>query len=94
MKKPEKRPKDTGSEPRTILDQYRSVEFSVSKTDPVFQFRVRDVSPSGMGILSKQRIKGLGISENGAGVPHEIQSGRPERFARRTGDGNPAHHIH
>jgi len=43
---PEKR-----SEPRRILDQYYSVEFSISSTLPVHQFKVRDVSPSGIGIL-------------------------------------------
>ncbi len=43
---PEKR-----SEPRKILDQYFSVEFSVSSTLPVHQFKVRDVSPTGIGIL-------------------------------------------
>jgi len=39
------------SEPRKILDQYYSVEFSISKMLPVYQFKVRDVSPSGIGIL-------------------------------------------
>ena len=43
---PEKR-----SEPRKILDQYFSVEFSVNSMLPVHQFKVRDVSPSGIGIL-------------------------------------------
>ena len=51
MKKPEKMTADDRSELRTILDQYRSVEFSLGKRDPDFQFRVRDISPSGMGIL-------------------------------------------
>ena len=45
-KGPEKR-----SEPRKILDQYFSVEFSISKMLPVHQFKVRDISPSGIGIL-------------------------------------------
>ena len=39
------------SETRKILDQYFSVEFSVSSTLPVHQFKVRDVSPTGIGIL-------------------------------------------
>jgi hypothetical protein len=39
------------SEPRKILDQYYSVEFSISKMLPVYQFKVRDISPSGIGIL-------------------------------------------
>jgi len=47
---PEKR-----SEPRKILDQYFSVEFSISKMLPVHQFKVRDVSPSGIGILVNER---------------------------------------
>jgi len=39
------------SEPRKILDQYFSVEFSISKMLPVYQFKIRDLSPSGIGIL-------------------------------------------
>ena len=42
------------SEPRKILDQYHSVEFSISNLDPVYQFKIRDVSPSGMGVLVKE----------------------------------------
>ena len=42
------------SEPRTNPDRYRSVEFSLSKKDPVFQSRLQDVSSSGMGILLNQ----------------------------------------
>jgi hypothetical protein len=59
MKKSEKERPDKRSEPRTILDQYRSVEFSLSKKDPIFQFRVQDISPSGMGILVNERSKAL-----------------------------------
>ena len=51
MKKTEKKTEEHRSEPRTIPDQYRSVEFSLSKTDPIFQSRVQDVSPSGTGIV-------------------------------------------
>jgi len=47
------------SEERTILNHYRSVEFSLKKADPVLQFRVRDVSPSGMGILVNDRSEAL-----------------------------------
>ena len=57
MKKSEKKTAENRSEPRTILDQYRSVEFSLSKKDPIFQFRVRDISPSGMGILVNEGSK-------------------------------------
>jgi len=60
MKKVEKKTADSRSEPRAVvLDQYSSVEFSISKHDPVFQFRVRDISPSGMGILIKSGSKVL-----------------------------------
>lgn len=45
---PEKR-----SEPRKIVDDYYSVEFSISRQLPVYQFRVRDMSPWGLGILVK-----------------------------------------
>jgi hypothetical protein len=60
MGKTEKKMAETRSEPRTVvLDQYSSVEFSISKRDPVFQFRVRDISPSGIGILIKSGSKVL-----------------------------------
>jgi len=38
-------------EPRKILEDYYSVEFEISPELPIHQFRIRDVSPSGMGIL-------------------------------------------
>ena len=51
MKKTGQTTAEVQFEQRIILEQYRSVEFSLTKKDPIFQFRVRDVSPSGMGIL-------------------------------------------
>ena len=59
MKTSEKKAARNRSEPRTLLDQYTSVEFSISKQDPIFQFRVRDVSASGMGILLNSGSKAL-----------------------------------
>ena len=59
MKKVEKKTAESRSEPRTVPDQFDSVEFSISKQDPIFQFRVRDVSPSGIGILIKSGSKAL-----------------------------------
>ena len=41
------------SEPRSIADQYCSVEFSTSKVEPNYQFKIRDVSSSGLCILVK-----------------------------------------
>jgi len=47
--------REMGSERRTelrkILESYYSVEFSVSSELPAHQFKVRDISPSGIGIL-------------------------------------------
>jgi hypothetical protein len=39
------------SEPRTLADPYYSVEFTISKKGPVYQFKLRDFSPSGLCIL-------------------------------------------
>lgn len=44
---------DRRSEPRTMADRYHNVEFSFTKFDPIYQFRLRDTSPSGFGILVK-----------------------------------------
>ena len=65
MKKAEKGTAENRSEPRNLVDQYRSVEFSISKTDPICQFSVRDVSPSGMGILLNSSSKTLKYLEVG-----------------------------
>jgi len=54
-KGPEKR-----SEHREIFDQYFSVEFSVSSMLPIHQFKIRDVSPSGIGILVNESSEVLG----------------------------------
>ena len=42
------------SESRTILDQYYSVQFSLSKMDPAYLFKLRDISSNGLCILVKQ----------------------------------------
>ena len=57
---PEKR-----SEPRKILDQYFSVEFSISSMLPVYQFKIRDVSPTGIGILVNESSEVLDHLEVG-----------------------------
>ena len=43
------------SETRSIADQYCSVEFSTSKVEPNYQFKIRDVSSSGLCILVNNR---------------------------------------
>ncbi len=42
------------SEPRMIIEEYCSVEFSISRLEPAYQFRIREMSSSGMGILVKE----------------------------------------
>ena len=43
------------SEPRKILEGYFSVEFSVNPKLPVYQFKLRDISPSGIGFIVNER---------------------------------------
>lgn len=74
------------SEARTILDAYCSVEFSISRQDPAFQFQIRDVSPVGMGILINKASKALAClkagqvldmtyhPENGKGAPENMKT--------------------
>ena len=42
------------SELRTILDKYYSVQFSLSRMDPAYLFKLRDISSNGLCILVKQ----------------------------------------
>jgi len=39
---------------RTILDKYYSVQFSLSKMDPAYLFKLRNISGNGLCILVKQ----------------------------------------
>ena len=39
---------------RTILEKYYSVQFSLSKMDPTYLFKLRDISSNGLCILVKQ----------------------------------------
>ena len=41
-------------DPRTILENYYSVQFSLSKMDPAYLFKLRDISSNGMCILVKK----------------------------------------
>jgi hypothetical protein len=41
-------------ESRTILDDYYSVQFCLSKMDPLYLFKLRDISSNGPCILVKQ----------------------------------------
>jgi len=42
------------TESRAIADVYHSVEFQLGGLFPAYVFRVRDLSPSGLGILVKE----------------------------------------
>jgi len=42
---------DRRLETRTILDRYYSVEFQLEETGNVYQFKLRDMSSKGLGIL-------------------------------------------
>ena len=61
-----KKGQDKRSEPRKILDQYFSIEFSISKMLPVHQFKIRDLSPSGIGILVNESSAVLDHLEAGS----------------------------
>ena len=41
-------------ESRTILDNYYSVQFTLSRMDPAYLFKLRDISNNGLCILVKQ----------------------------------------
>ena len=41
-------------ESKTILDKYYSVQFSLSRMDPAYLFKLRDISSNGLCILVKQ----------------------------------------
>lgn len=45
---------DRRSEPRSIYERYSSLEFSLNKINYLYQFKIWDVSPSGMSILVKK----------------------------------------
>ena len=42
------------SEPRSIADEYSSVEFGIGDLALLFQFKIWDTSPSGMSILVRE----------------------------------------
>ena len=54
-------PEERKSEPRIVLDQYYSVEFRLKETGNIYQFKLRDMSSKGLGIL---------VNENSAVLKH------------------------
>jgi hypothetical protein len=45
---------ESKDESRTILDKYYSVQFTLSRMDPAYLFKLRDISGNGLCILVKQ----------------------------------------
>ena len=45
---------ESKAESRTILDNYYSVQFTLSRMDPAYLFKLRDISNNGLCILVKQ----------------------------------------
>ena len=45
---------EINDESSTILDKYYSVQFSLSRMDPAYLFKLRDISSNGLCILVKQ----------------------------------------
>ena len=45
---------ESKGESRAILDQYYSVQFTLSKMDPTYLFKLRNLSDNGLCILIKQ----------------------------------------
>jgi hypothetical protein len=46
-------------EPRSLAEKYVTVEFCIDPMEPVYLFRIRDESPSGLGILVKEGSEAL-----------------------------------
>jgi len=47
-------PPERRSEPRSIIDRYYSVEFSIRDSAYVYQFKIWDISPKGICVLVKE----------------------------------------
>jgi len=45
---------DRRSDPSPMANQYSSVEFAISSSEPAYQFRIQDVSSTKIGILVKE----------------------------------------
>jgi hypothetical protein len=65
------------SETRKIIDDYYSVEFTVSRELPVHQFKVRNMSPWGLGILVKEDSAALRRLEVGDVLEMKYNPAKP-----------------
>ncbi len=64
------------SEPRILADPYYSVQFTIGKKAPVYQFKLRDFSPSGLCILVRDDSAVLKYLE--AGMVLQMDYATPE----------------
>jgi len=71
------------TEPRKILENYYSVEFTVSPQLPVHQFRIRNMSPWGLGILLNETSAALKCLEVGDIVEMKYNPVNPSDSAER-----------
>jgi len=65
MAKKTETPPERRLEVREILETYHSVEISVDGMAPFYVFKLRDISPSGMGILVRENSDLLNQIEPG-----------------------------
>lgn len=56
---------DKRHEPRTLAPPYYSVAFTLGKKAPIYQFKLRDISPSGLCILVREDSKVIEYLEVG-----------------------------
>ena len=72
------------TEPRQILKDYYSVEFTVSPELPVHQFRIRNMSPCGLAILVNETSAALKTLKAGDIVEMKYNPVKPS---------DPAEHL-
>ena len=83
MNEPLAAPDERRSEPRKYLNQYRSVELDLNHNLPLFQFQLRDISPSGLGVLVNADSEILNHLEIGQIVDMQYNPKNPRDAARQ-----------
>lgn len=54
------------ADPRTVIDHFYSIELSVGGIETSYQFKIRDLSPEGIGILVREDSALIGHIKVGA----------------------------
>ena len=73
------------SEPRTVIDQYYSVEFSIGNEAFLYQFKIWDMSSKGMCLLIKEDsavLKHLKVDDIINMKYHKIDSPKPGEYLK------------